>query len=241
MPARLAVLDRLPLTPNGKVDRSALPDLAGAHGGPSTELERELTSIVGRVLGIGQVSVGDRVFGLGGNSLHAVEVLAELRARFAAERCCTISSPDPTSPAWPPRWPPLPRGPHEPATPERPAPRYRTGRRADCRLRTRPVGGRVRGPAGEPGHAVDRPGGPPPRRRTPGPPSATVGGGHREQRRHRASGAGLLRGRHPGARPGRTPVHRVRPASRCDVVRPRTDRPRLPLRPVLPLGGRRWR
>ncbi len=85
VPSRFLVLPALPLTPNGKVDRKALERFDGAelaagsdHVPPRTELESELAGIWKTVLRRERVGIRDNFFDLGGHSLQAVELTAEI-------------------------------------------------------------------------------------------------------------------------------------------------------------------
>ncbi|MEM7483532.1 MAG: condensation domain-containing protein, partial [Acidobacteriota bacterium] len=92
-------LDALPLTPNGKIDRAALerlalesappadavePSFATAHGErqPTEEL---LAAIWSDVLGTQRIAPDDSFFSLGGHSLVASRVVAQVRDRFGVE------------------------------------------------------------------------------------------------------------------------------------------------------------
>jgi amino acid adenylation domain-containing protein len=102
VPAVLVRCDELPLTVNGKLDRAALPrmPLAGSTGGsrpptappsappaptsapmPASTLVSTLAEIWCRVLDLPSVDVDDNFFALGGDSLLAVDVVAEATAR----------------------------------------------------------------------------------------------------------------------------------------------------------------
>jgi amino acid adenylation domain-containing protein len=90
VPAVFVTLDRLPLTPNGKVDRKALPapdrpagDGAGAP--PRDALERHLAEAWQTLLDLPRVGIHDDFFALGGHSLKAVRLIAQLRRDLAAE------------------------------------------------------------------------------------------------------------------------------------------------------------
>jgi thioesterase domain-containing protein/acyl carrier protein len=85
VPAAFMVLDAMPLNPNQKVDRRALPlptpDTLIANSTiipPRNELERQLTEIWERVLGIRPIGVQNSFFELGGNSLLAVQMLTQV-------------------------------------------------------------------------------------------------------------------------------------------------------------------
>lgn len=88
VPANFVFLDALPLTPNGKVDRQALPEPNQARNeqeetfvAPQDELELQLTEIWEKVLGT-KPSVKDNFFDLGGHSLTAVRLFAQIEQTF---------------------------------------------------------------------------------------------------------------------------------------------------------------
>jgi amino acid adenylation domain-containing protein len=86
VPALIRVVAQLPLTGNGKVDRAALaagevadrPEMTAAHRPPGTALERAVTQLWADHLGIDGIGADDDFFELGGDSLLAVSILAEL-------------------------------------------------------------------------------------------------------------------------------------------------------------------
>ncbi|MGW4284396.1 amino acid adenylation domain-containing protein [Nocardia sp. NPDC004750] len=82
VPDICTVLAEFPLTRTGKLDRLALPaprfSAARAWTAPGTETERQVAEIFGSVLGIDRVGAGDSFFDLGGNSLSATRVTAQL-------------------------------------------------------------------------------------------------------------------------------------------------------------------
>jgi len=84
VPAAFMFLDRLPLTSNGKVDRKALPIPQGgllkrAHQSPRSTIEHELVQIWGKLLSPGRpISALDDFFEIGGHSLLAIRMLAEI-------------------------------------------------------------------------------------------------------------------------------------------------------------------
>jgi amino acid adenylation domain-containing protein len=89
MPAAFVFMDTLPLTPNGKIDRRALKapdlyqqDIEKTFVAPTDELELQLTHIWEKFLGIQPIGVKDNFFALGGNSLLAMRLLAEISSRF---------------------------------------------------------------------------------------------------------------------------------------------------------------
>ena len=91
LPSAIVPLDALPLTPNGKVDRKALPAPDSARPeleedlvAPRTAAERQLAAIWCEVLGVDRVGVHDNFFGLGGDSILSIQVIA--RAQQAGLR-----------------------------------------------------------------------------------------------------------------------------------------------------------
>ncbi|MFX0576171.1 non-ribosomal peptide synthase/polyketide synthase [Nocardia nepalensis] len=85
VPAAVVVLESLPLNANGKVDRAALPDpvfTAADFRAPSSELERLVAATFVEVIGSAarrsKVGVDTDFFALGGNSLLATRLSAQL-------------------------------------------------------------------------------------------------------------------------------------------------------------------
>jgi len=94
VPSAFVILGALPLTPNGKVDRAALPDPGlgaattdGALAAPRSPAEERMAAIWARVLGLNGagVDVDDDFFDLGGHSLMATQVIAEVREEFGTD------------------------------------------------------------------------------------------------------------------------------------------------------------
>ncbi len=80
-------LQALPLNPNGKIDRNALPEINMAGTGnehipPGTTTEKQIAAIWQQVLSVKEISINDNFFDLGGQSLLAVQMLAEVEALF---------------------------------------------------------------------------------------------------------------------------------------------------------------
>jgi amino acid adenylation domain-containing protein len=83
VPVAFVALDRIPLTTNGKLDRRSLPavDRGAVRPGreflpPRTPTERLLADIWSRLLGVAEVGVWDTFFGLGGDSIMILQVVA---------------------------------------------------------------------------------------------------------------------------------------------------------------------
>lgn len=115
-------LERLPVRPSGKIDRAALPSSGGERvaapvtEAPRTQSERHIAAAFQQVLGLDQVGAHDDFFELGGTSLLAARVLAEVRAelgvalplhtmyqaRTPASLAVAVASADPTKATLPP-------------------------------------------------------------------------------------------------------------------------------------------
>ncbi|MFI8966909.1 amino acid adenylation domain-containing protein [Streptomyces sp. NPDC053493] len=92
VPSRFLTLDTLPLTVNGKIDHKALPtpwndDTEGATArvAPRDRLEERLFALWSQQLGHADFGVEEGFFDIGGDSLHAVGLLALLRSEFGIE------------------------------------------------------------------------------------------------------------------------------------------------------------
>jgi amino acid adenylation domain-containing protein len=97
-PAAVVWHDSLPLTPNGKVDRGRLTtsvplpgpptgppaEAAAARGGETIDLERELAGLWAPVLRLPPSAIGpdSRFYDLGGDSLAAARIFAQVRKQF---------------------------------------------------------------------------------------------------------------------------------------------------------------
>ena len=95
IPSAFMWLDALPLTANGKLDARKLPPPDAAASAtsaasneavaPRTEIERGVAAIWSRVLARGACSVREDFFTVGGHSLLALRLLAEIRNQFGVE------------------------------------------------------------------------------------------------------------------------------------------------------------
>jgi hypothetical protein len=86
MPSVFIPLDALPLTPNGKVDRKKLPApepevRTVQRVLPSRPNQRLIAEIWASLLGINEVGVSDNFFEIGGHSLLAMQVVAQVEQR----------------------------------------------------------------------------------------------------------------------------------------------------------------
>ncbi|MGJ6963140.1 amino acid adenylation domain-containing protein [Streptosporangium sp. G11] len=83
IPTAWVTLDALPLTPNGKLDRAALPPPPGRGDlpwePPRTDAERAVAQVWQDVLGLDKVGRHDGFFGVGGDSIRSLSVVARLR------------------------------------------------------------------------------------------------------------------------------------------------------------------
>lgn len=93
VPTTFVELDALPLTPNGKLDRAALPAPAAgeqrAHAADGNDdgdaIERALRAIWESALGRTGIALDADFFDLGGHSMLAVRVLAEIDRRMGRQ------------------------------------------------------------------------------------------------------------------------------------------------------------
>ncbi|MGS2640337.1 amino acid adenylation domain-containing protein [Streptosporangium sp. G12] len=83
IPTAWVTLEALPLTPNGKLDRAALPPPPGRGDlpwePPRTDAERAVAQVWQDVLGLDKVGRHDGFFGVGGDSIRSLSVVARLR------------------------------------------------------------------------------------------------------------------------------------------------------------------
>jgi amino acid adenylation domain-containing protein len=84
VPSKFVILENFPMTTSGKVDRKALPapreqEQSVAVVLPRNELESKLASVFANVLGVASVNITDNFFDLGGHSLTAARLLAQVK------------------------------------------------------------------------------------------------------------------------------------------------------------------
>jgi len=89
VPSTFIELDEIPLTPNGKIDRKALPvpdstisRTEAAFVAHRDDLELRLTKIWEEILGLHPIGIKDNFFDLGGHSLQAVRMFADVEVTF---------------------------------------------------------------------------------------------------------------------------------------------------------------
>jgi amino acid adenylation domain-containing protein len=89
VPTLIVLLDKLPLTPTGKVNRRALPEPESLGQGteqsylaPRDSIEMQLAKIWEKVLKTRPIGVRDDYFELGGNSLLAAQLFAQIEKTF---------------------------------------------------------------------------------------------------------------------------------------------------------------
>lgn len=90
LPAIIRLVDELPRNAAGKVVTRELPallDTSGAAGfvAPRTDLERQVATVWAEVLEVGAVGRSDNFFEIGGDSLAATRIAAQLRERLGTD------------------------------------------------------------------------------------------------------------------------------------------------------------
>ncbi|WP_159103600.1 holomycin non-ribosomal peptide synthetase HlmE [Streptomyces sp. CS149] len=91
VPSHYLTRDALPLTANGKIDRDALAlpwsdgDVTQGRTAPRGTVEERLFALWAELLGHSEFGVEDGFFDVGGDSLHAVRIIARLRADFGID------------------------------------------------------------------------------------------------------------------------------------------------------------
>ncbi|MDP2601547.1 MAG: amino acid adenylation domain-containing protein [Deltaproteobacteria bacterium] len=89
IPSAFVFLESFPITPNGKVDYNALPEPSTSRPAldvpfvsPTNPMEQALTAMWSEILGIDEIGVQDNHFDLGGSSLTAMQVVAQVEKQF---------------------------------------------------------------------------------------------------------------------------------------------------------------
>lgn len=88
IPQYFIELEKIPLNSSGKVDKKALPNpeislpITHYHA-PRNQLEKNLVNLWEEVLGRKTIGINDNFFNLGGNSLHAVQMISRASAEFS--------------------------------------------------------------------------------------------------------------------------------------------------------------
>jgi amino acid adenylation domain-containing protein len=92
IPSTLTLLEAMPLGPTGKIDRKSLenfaserPTMAMPFLEPRDDVERQIAELMASLLGLERVGVHDNFFALGGQSLLAARLIAEVQPLFPAE------------------------------------------------------------------------------------------------------------------------------------------------------------
>jgi amino acid adenylation domain-containing protein len=92
IPSAFVMLDALPLTPNGKIDRLNLPapqfgsgDDEAGYAEAHTGVEAILLGLWSQCLGVKAIGIHDSFFDLGGHSLSAALLIAQIRSAFGRE------------------------------------------------------------------------------------------------------------------------------------------------------------
>jgi amino acid adenylation domain-containing protein len=92
IPSRFVCVEKLPLTARSKIDQAALPSPEPTNTPdpdraslPSTELERQIATVVRNLLKVDKIGVEDNFFLLGGHSLFGAQLIGRLRERFNTE------------------------------------------------------------------------------------------------------------------------------------------------------------
>ncbi|SDZ22918.1 thioesterase domain-containing protein, partial [Thermoactinomyces sp. DSM 45892] len=90
VPSHFVEMETLPLTSNGKIDRKALPrpdrkESNGIYVAPRDHIEFKLVKIWQDLLSVDEVSITDDFFSIGGHSLLAIKLLAQIKNEFDKE------------------------------------------------------------------------------------------------------------------------------------------------------------
>ncbi|NRS16242.1 amino acid adenylation domain-containing protein [Brevibacillus sp. HB1.4B] len=86
VPSIFEFIKEMPVNMNGKLDRKALPaplmevpEMEGDFVPPTTETENILANVWAEILGLDKVGIHNNFFGLGGDSIHTIRVVARAK------------------------------------------------------------------------------------------------------------------------------------------------------------------
>jgi amino acid adenylation domain-containing protein len=99
MPSAIEVLEALPLTPNNKIDRRSLPEPSRQNlpvTAPHDALELQLIKIWEQILDVQQIGIDDDFFDLGGHSLIALHLFAEIERIWKKRLLLSVLFESPT-------------------------------------------------------------------------------------------------------------------------------------------------
>ncbi|WP_139488493.1 non-ribosomal peptide synthetase [Brevibacillus dissolubilis] len=88
LPSAFVQVDKMPLTPNGKINRKALPEPTGImqsgveYEAPVNHTEHVLATIWSELLAVERVGRHDHFFDLGGHSLKAIQLVAQIHKQL---------------------------------------------------------------------------------------------------------------------------------------------------------------
>lgn len=90
LPSFFVTLAELPLNPNGKVDKKVLPlpelrstRMKAEHVAPRNAIEKTLSTIWGKALGVEDLGVHDNFFDLGGHSIMGIQMLTQVEQQLS--------------------------------------------------------------------------------------------------------------------------------------------------------------
>lgn len=89
LPSAIMLLDEFPLNTNGKFDRKALPkpQITTTHEkvAPGTDMEKSLLRIWSALFGTSDIGIQDNFFNLGGHSIMATRLVADINREFGTQ------------------------------------------------------------------------------------------------------------------------------------------------------------
>lgn len=102
IPTSFMYVKEIPLTSNGKVDRKNLPqpeineEIIEEYEAPRNQIEEELSTIWGEVLGIKGIGINGNFFEIGGNSVMLIKTYTLIRDKYAKKLKVTDLFANPT-------------------------------------------------------------------------------------------------------------------------------------------------